>query len=237
MDGQHDHRVAGQARQQLPEPQPLLGVKAGRRLVQDQQLRIAQQGLGDPQALAHPAGQGTYPRAGAAFQPESGQHPGHLLRPAAPVGDLLQDRHVVQEPGDREVPVIAQLLGEVAEPPADLHPLRPVVGVEAEHRHPARVRLIDAGQDRQQRCFPSTVRAQKAGDPPLQCEIDLVQGPDGAVTPGQAVDADGCGAYVRGHLVGPHSKRSWRASSTPAEAQSTAAQATWASRCTIASGR
>ena len=216
VGGQHDHRVARQVGQQLPEPQPLLRVQPGRRLVQDQQVRLAEQGLGDAQALPHPAGQGPYPRAGAAFQPDGGQHPGHLLGAAAPVGDLLQDRHVVQEPGDREVPVIAQLLRQVAEPPADLHPLRRIPRVQAEHRHPPRVRLVDGGQDRQQRRLARAVRAEQAGDPPVQGEIDLVQGPGGAVPPGQAVGADSCGAHVHGHLVHPNSKRSRRASSTTA---------------------
>jgi hypothetical protein len=40
--GQHDLRVAAQIRQQLPEPQPLLGIQPGRRLVKDQQLRATQ---------------------------------------------------------------------------------------------------------------------------------------------------------------------------------------------------
>ena len=128
----------------------------------------AQQRLGDPQALPHPAGQGAYPGAGAAFQADGGQHPGHLLGAAAPVGDLLQDRHVVQESGDREVPVIAQLLGEVAEPPADLDPLRRLPRIEAEHRHPPRVGFADGGQDRQQRRLPRAVRAEQSGDPPFQ---------------------------------------------------------------------
>src|SRR6266571_3588686 len=97
-------------------------------------------------------------------------------------------------------------------------------------------RIADGGHYRKQRRLPRGVRAEQPGDPPLQLEIDLVQGPGGAVPPRQAVDADGCGAHVQRHLIHPNSKRSWRASSTTAEAHSTTAHANWAFRWTISSG-
>src|SRR6185312_12695158 len=66
------------------------------------------------------------------------------------------------------------------------------------------------GQDRQQRRLARAVRAEQAGDPAIERQIDRVQRAGGAVPPGQAVDVDGRGAHVHGHLVHPHSNRSRR---------------------------
>jgi hypothetical protein len=46
MGGQHDRPLLTQRGHHLPEPQPLLRVEAGRRLVQHQERGIAQQRLG-----------------------------------------------------------------------------------------------------------------------------------------------------------------------------------------------
>jgi len=61
MGGQQDHRAARQAREELAEPQALLGVQARRWLVEDQQVGPPQEGLGHPEALAHPPRQGADP--------------------------------------------------------------------------------------------------------------------------------------------------------------------------------
>src|SRR6185312_12695159 len=50
------------------------------------------------------------------------------------------------------------------------------------------------GQDRQQRRLARAVRAEQAGDPAIERQIDRVQRAGGAVPPGQAVDVDGRGA-------------------------------------------
>ena len=60
--------------------------------------------------------------------------------------------------------------------------------------------------------------------------------PGGAVPPGQAIDADGGGANVQGHLIRPSSKRSRRRNSAKAQVHSTAAHAAWAGEATWASG-
>ena len=88
------------------------------------------------------------------------------------------------------MPVIAQLLREVAELPADLDPFGVVARVKAEDRHPSRVRLVDGGQDRQQSRLARAVRAEQAGDSPVKRQIDLVQRLGGPVVAGQALDPD-----------------------------------------------
>ena len=58
----HDHRAPLTGlRDHLPEPQPLLGIEADRRLVEDEQVGIAQQGLGQPDPPAHPAAPASLP--------------------------------------------------------------------------------------------------------------------------------------------------------------------------------
>jgi hypothetical protein len=205
MGGQHDHRIARQLRQQLPEPQPLLRIQSGGRLVEDQQVRGAEQRLGDPDTLPHPTRQRAHPPAGDTFQSGGGHYPGHLVGSAASIRDLLQDRDIVQESGDGEVPVIPEVLGEVAEPAADLDPFGPVAVVQAEHRHLARVGLRDRGQHRQQGRLPGAVRAQQAGDTPLDRQVDLGQCLRRSVPAGQALDTDRGGVHVVGHLIHPNS--------------------------------
>ncbi len=55
MGGQHHDPILGQLGEQPVESQALLGIEPGRRLVDDDQPRIAGDGLGDPQPLAHPS--------------------------------------------------------------------------------------------------------------------------------------------------------------------------------------
>jgi len=55
--GRLDHEPAeAELGQQVAEAHPLLRVEPGGGLVDDQELGIGEQGLGDPEALAHPTG-------------------------------------------------------------------------------------------------------------------------------------------------------------------------------------
>jgi hypothetical protein len=54
---QDHHPVVGRRRQDVPEPHALLGVEPDRRLVDDQQLRVAHERLRDADAATHPAGE------------------------------------------------------------------------------------------------------------------------------------------------------------------------------------
>jgi hypothetical protein len=51
---QHGAAPVGEAAQQSPHPAHPLGVQAIGGLVEDQDLRVAEQRVGEPEALAHP---------------------------------------------------------------------------------------------------------------------------------------------------------------------------------------
>ena len=116
-------RWVAQAGDQLAEAHPLLGVQPGGRLVQQQQLGVGHDRLGDPDPPAHPARQGADLAAGQVLQLDRGQ--GRADPPVAVgrVVQLLEDGQVVDELEHREPRVEAEVLGEVAEPAADLDPV------------------------------------------------------------------------------------------------------------------
>ena len=58
MGGHQDDAVLGKFGQKLAQAHPLLGVKACGGFVQDEQLRLAQQGAGQKEPLLHAAGVG-----------------------------------------------------------------------------------------------------------------------------------------------------------------------------------
>jgi hypothetical protein len=128
-----DHRapLTG-VRDHLPEPQPLLGIEADRRLVEEEQVWIAQQGLGQPDPPAHPAGEGPDPLGADGRQPGQLDDPADLVVPGPPVGHLLEDRHVVDELEDGEPPVEAGFLRQVAQAFADPGPVVGARRVEAQ---------------------------------------------------------------------------------------------------------
>jgi hypothetical protein len=69
---EHGPALVGQAADQPAQPVDALGVEAVGRLVEDRDLGVAEQGGGQPQALAHAQGEA----AGAA--PGGGGQPGQL---------------------------------------------------------------------------------------------------------------------------------------------------------------
>jgi hypothetical protein len=121
-----------QARDQLAEAQPLLRVQAGRGLVEDEQLRRAEQRLRQRDAPAHPARERADALVRDVSEPDRAQHAADLLVALVARHPLLQRGHVVDELEGREVAVEAGLLGHVAEPPAHVGALRGVRGVAAE---------------------------------------------------------------------------------------------------------
>ena len=79
---EHGRPVPGR-RQHAAQGRALLGVEAGRRLVEHQQVGIAHQGLGEGDAVPLAARQPTQPLAGEVGEPDQLQHPAHLRCRAA----------------------------------------------------------------------------------------------------------------------------------------------------------
>ena len=92
---EHGAPFVGQAAKQIAQPADALGVEAVGRLVEDQDLGIAQQRGGEPEALAHPEGELAHPPAGGAGEidevedfvdPIGGHLPGQRLDPQVVAG-------------------------------------------------------------------------------------------------------------------------------------------------------
>jgi hypothetical protein len=86
----------------LAEPHPLLGVQPGGRLVEQQQLRVGHDRLGDPDPAAHAARQGADLPPRQVLQLDRLQGRPDPLVALARVFELLQHRQVVDELEHRE---------------------------------------------------------------------------------------------------------------------------------------
>ena len=107
---------------QLPEPHALFGVESDGRLVEDEEAGVADERGGQRDPLPHAAGQLLDAPPPYVAQVDLVQDAPHLTVPGAAVGQLLQDRHVVDELEGREVRVVAGRLREIAEQAARLLP-------------------------------------------------------------------------------------------------------------------
>ena len=121
MGGQQNDSVLGEAVDVIPEPGPLPGVQARRGLVQDQQLRIAQQGLGQQYPLLHAAGEAADLLVAHIQKIGHGKHPVDFFCYGFP-GDLLQPCHVDQEALGGHSLIKALLLGHVSQGPTVIGP-------------------------------------------------------------------------------------------------------------------
>ena len=81
---------------------------------------------------------------------------------------LLEQREVLDELGHGEPRVVAEVLRQVAEPAADLPPLRVGAGITVEQPQPARGRRDHRGQHPQQRGLARAVRAPADRTPPAR---------------------------------------------------------------------
>lgn len=105
---------------QLAEPHALFGVQADGRLVEDEERGVADQGGGQRGPLARPAGQLPQPLSAYVGEPDLVQYAPHLAVPGGAVGELLEDRHVVDELEGGEVGMEPGGLRQVAETAPDL---------------------------------------------------------------------------------------------------------------------
>src|SRR5579875_327892 len=181
---QHGAPTAGEVTQQSAHPAHPLGIQAVGRLVEDQQLRVAEQGVGDPQPLAHAERvlADALARRGL-VEPDELQHLVHArvgnaeqLRgageglPAAAAavggGGVDQDAHVPARVGD---------LGE--RPP--------------EQRRASRGRVREAAEHLQGRRLPGAVRSEEAGHGAGRAgEGHVLDGRTGAVALGEGLGFD-----------------------------------------------
>ena len=119
MCGDDDRAVPRQGGEQVTEPRALLGVQPGRRLVQDQELRLVEQRLRDPDALDHTAGEFSHLFVRRIRQGDEVQQLRDLgLRNGA--ADPLERRDVAQIGARGVVAVVAELLRQIAHQLAEL---------------------------------------------------------------------------------------------------------------------
>ena len=159
---------------EVAQPHPLFGVQPGGGLVQNQQLGVPQQGLGDAQPLPHPPGEAADPPAGVLAQVHLFQklrHPAVQLFP----GELqaLYRGHVPQKLVRPERGVQRRGLG--------LEPQHlPVAGAQgvrvlAVPQHAAPGGPQNPRHHVDQGGFPGAVGPQQAVHPLLQGKGDVVQ--------------------------------------------------------------
>ena len=113
VGGQQDQPLPGGLGEQVAKVDALLRVQAHGGLVEDQEGRVPQQGLGDAHPLALAAGQGTDLGPCLLLQVDglNGTLDGGFRLPQP-----LQGRHVVQKLGDRELVEQPEVLGQIAQP-------------------------------------------------------------------------------------------------------------------------
>src|SRR4051794_4844501 len=183
--GQHD-RLAQRAQRadRLPRAAPGGGVEAGRRLVEEDQLGVADERQREVEPAQLPAGELARLGVLLALQPDERD-------------DLVRIAGVRVEPG--EVGERLAHANELVDPGLlehDPHPLahrpRPLAGIEAEDADVAARPVPVALEDLDRRRLPRAVRAQQPEDlAALDAEVDAADGLDALVGLAQIADFDG----------------------------------------------
>ena len=148
-----------QPEEPIPDHVSCLGVEPGRRLVEQQDVRIADEGTGDREPPLHSAGERLDARLRALVQLDELEQLVYPL-PELAAGDAEVppvDRHVLTH---RQLEVERVLLRDDAEPRADLGPV--LLGIETENaERPAR-RWGDAADHAHRRALARAVRPEEA---------------------------------------------------------------------------
>ena len=154
---QHGSAASGEVGEQLAHPPHSFGVEAVRRLVEDEDLGVAEQRMGDAEALTHAERVIPDPLLGGArVEPDEREH---LLDAPAVDADQLCGQ------GERFGAAPAAVLGGGIEQDADpASGVREVGEVAAEHRRAAARRPREATQHPQGRRLAGAVGAEEAGD-------------------------------------------------------------------------
>jgi len=189
--------VLADLRQQVEEAAALLRVEPGGGLVDDDEPRIAQQGLRDAEALPHAAREPA--ELLLALVPEV--HPlkqrlDHRLA-LAPSGDALEHREVIEQRQGAQVRIDPEVLREVAQ-----HLPQPVLvaqHVDLPQPDAALVRVLQRGDGAHERGLARPIGPQQPEHARRNRQVDPPQCPNVArVGLGEALD-DELGALVAAH--------------------------------------
>jgi len=168
-----DDPVGRELGEQPVEPEPLLGIETGGRLVDDDQPRVSRDRLGETEALAHASREPLHLPVGR----EAQVHPveklgGERLRTVLAV-DPLELEQMAEHRLAGEVRVEPELLREVSEARPDL--LGGLGHVLSVQDHAPGRRLEQAGDDPHQRRLSGAVRPQQAEHPHRYVERDPLE--------------------------------------------------------------
>jgi hypothetical protein len=172
VGGQDHGLVFADVGQQVVEAHALLRVEAGGRFVDDDQFRVAQQRLGDAEALAHAARETA--QALVAHFEQIGllqQAIDHFA--AAAVAQAFEHGKVVEQFVSGHFRVDAEILRQVAQQAADLVFFIEHVKVAEEDR--AGIAFLQGGNGAHQRRFAGAVGAEQAEHPGRDGERNIVQ--------------------------------------------------------------
>src|SRR5690606_10472696 len=172
---QHDPAL-GEPRQQIAEADALARIETDRRLVDDDDRRMAQQGPCDGDPLPHAARVAADLLVLALVESDLGEQRVDALAALAPVADLVQQREIVEVLARGQMIRQTELLRKIADPAADVAadpPLRHAAVVDR-----ARRRIEHAGEQPQQRRLARPVRPEYADHALLRREARRGQGLD-----------------------------------------------------------
>jgi hypothetical protein len=173
VGGEHDHPVRGEVAQQVAQHDALLGVQAGRRLVDDEHARIGEQRLRDADPAEHAA-------RVAAERPLAGSGKVEDLEQLADPGaggasaDALDRGEVGQELRGAQVRVHAEVLREVAEAAAER--VRTAHHVGAVEQHLPAAGPGHRGGDPHEGRLAGAVRTEQSDQAVAQAQGDGVDG-------------------------------------------------------------
>ena len=172
--------------------QPLPGIHAVERLVEEQDRRVVDERAGDLGALAHALRVRPDRAIGRLGQVDRGDRPGGgRVR----VGDALQSRVEARELETGQVRVDGLALGD--EPDVAVH-LGSAPGGRALDEDAAGRRCEEAGHQVQERRLAGAVRAEQAGHARAEPERDVVDGHDVPVPARDVVELERRGRARRG---------------------------------------
>ena len=174
MGRNEDRPVAAQPAEDPPEPDPLLGVQPDRGLVHNEELRVGEDGLGDPEPTHHASREGARSLMAHVGEP-------HILKglidPVLPCAGPVQPtepRAVIQELGGRELRIGTEMLGQVTQAPADLHAV--LLEIPVIDPYPALRGHHLRGEDLDQGRLSGAVGSEQSEGPVADLEAQIREG-------------------------------------------------------------
>ena len=213
-DHDRDAELLADPRDQLEHRVPARRVEAVGRLVEQQQPRVAREGLGELDPLLHAGGVGADLPVALLVQADVAQRLGGPL-PGGGRREAGHAAHVRDELGRRDVRRQAVVLGHVADELPDLH-RRPSDAVVAEHLRHALRGLKQAEEDLDQGRLARAVGADQAGDAGREGDGQARERGDAArVDLGQRGGLDDRAGAPRRRGMGSHGAQRARAPARP----------------------